>query len=67
MSERMTSSGGGSGCAGRQGELQVLQDKLLRKQRDLDAIQVLLRVIPWEKLTEVEEELLWGYFVRRDG
>lgn len=54
-----------TGHTGRQCAHNVLSDKIVRKDKDTEALRILLRVIPWDTLGDQEEELLWSYFVRR--
>lgn len=42
-----------------------LEDKIRRKESELNALRVLLGCVPWDSLTKEDEALLWGYFVGR--
>lgn len=51
---------------GRKSAKVILQVKIGRREKDVDALRVLLNYIPWDTLSKEDEELLWGYFVQRD-
>lgn len=40
----------------------VLKDKIRRKESELNALQILQRVIPWDDICEEDEAKLWSYF-----
>ncbi len=44
----------------------VLDDQIRRKEVELNSLQILRRVIQWDKLSEEDEEKLWSYFVSGD-
>jgi len=44
----------------------TLLGHIRRKEEELRSLQTLLKVIPWNKITEEDEQFLWGYFCRRD-
>ena len=48
----------------RQSAKAVLEETIKRKEREVDALRVLMFYIDWGNLTKRDEELLWGYFVR---
>ena len=41
----------------------VLKDKIERKHKELQALEVLESNIIWDDLTSDEESLLWSYFI----
>ena len=44
----------------------VLKCMIERKGKELNSLYVLMDHINWDALSRKDEELLWGYFVRRD-
>lgn len=55
-----------AGRCGRMLAKAVLEDKIRRKESELNALRVLLKCVPWDSLVKEDEALLWGYFVRRE-
>lgn len=51
---------------GRESAKAVLQRKIERRESEVNALRVLRDYIDWDTLSKEDEELLWGYFVRRD-
>ena len=52
-----------SGC--RMSAKNLLEDKIIRLEREIAALQVLVDAIPWKILTSDDEERLWNYFIKR--
>ena len=50
----------------RQNAKAVLLDKIARVGREMAALEILLKVIPWDILRPEDEEMLWGYFINRN-
>ena len=50
-------------CVSRQKAVDVLEDRIKRLERRLNAMLVLKEVVPWEALDETQEELLWDLIV----
>jgi len=48
----------------RQNARGVLKEAIKRKGNDLDSLNILMSVIPWDQLSDEEEGKLWGYFIR---
>ena len=40
----------------------VLQHKIDREQKRLEALEILMKVIPWNLLSKNDEEILWNHF-----
>lgn len=53
-----------SGTSQRMSARHVLKDKINRKARELNALEILDRVIEWDSLSSEEEEKLWDHFVK---
>lgn len=53
-------------CACRESARSVLQNKIKRETKRVDALIVLAKAIPWDVLSREDEELLLSYFIERD-
>lgn len=51
----------GAGC-GRMSAKNVLIHSVERKNRRVEALNILIKNIPWDSLSEKDEGLLWGLF-----
>jgi hypothetical protein len=52
-------------CACRQSAQGVLRDNHERQEKRTQAVETLLRVIPWQLLSQHDEETLYWYFSER--
>ena len=52
--------------AGRMNAKGVLEDKIKRQKRKLEALEILLESIPWATLDVEQEERLWSFFICKD-
>lgn len=57
-------SSGGECTGHRMSAQNVLREKIKRANRDLQALEILERVIPWNILNEEIESRLWDFFSR---
>ena len=45
----------------RQGAEEVLNNMLARKKAEMEVLELLKKIIPWDKLTPEDEEKLWHF------
>jgi len=48
----------------RQNTQNTIKERIRKLKREIDALEVLLSVIPWHLLSEEDESALWGFFIR---